>query len=352
MQFVEPVWEAVAARTTRRGDFWVPGDRVLVDGKSYQRGAMYVAWEAPAEVIRPYPLILVHGGAVQGTEWLDTPDGRPGWAQRLVDAGYAVFVVDRPTQGRSPLHPDVDGPIGPGFSYEEARAVFFPDSAREKHTQWPVDADDELALGAFVAAYGPLPADIEAWQRMDAARLADLLDTLGPAIVFTHSASGSDGWLLAAARPGQVVAIVSVEPMGPPFDTTPGIGTLSWGLTAAPITYDPPRATAEEARAADPLTLRIPALRGLPVAVVAGETSPQAGYAPDMVRFLRTAGAAADLIHLPELGIYGNGHGLIYEKNSDEALQPVLRWLAALPDPAAGRTPKVAGDAGGTVTGR
>ncbi len=331
MQLAGPVWETVAARTTRRGDFWVPGDRVPVDGKSYQRGAMYVSWEAPAEVTRPYPVVLVHGGAVQGTEWLDTPDGRPGWAQRLVDAGYAVFVVDRPTQGRSPLHPDVDGPIGPAFSYEEARAVFFPDAARGRHTQWPVDDGDELALGAFVAAYGPLPADIEAWQRMDAARLADLLDRIGPAIVFTHSASGSDGWLLADARPGLVAAIVSVEPMGPPFGTTPGIGTLSWGLTAAPMTYDPPRATAGEARAADPSALRIPALRDLPVAVVAGETSPQAGYAPDMVRFLRTAGAAADLIHLPERGIHGNGHGLIYETNSDEALQPVLSWLAALP---------------------
>ena len=139
MKLAGPLWETVAARTTRRGDFWVPGDRVLVDSKNYQRGAMYVSWEAPAEVTRPYPVVLVHGGAVQGTEWLDTPDGRPGWAQRLVDAGYAVFVVDRPTQGRSPLHPDVDGPIGPAFSYEEARAVFFPDAARERHTQWPVD---------------------------------------------------------------------------------------------------------------------------------------------------------------------------------------------------------------------
>ena len=336
MNLNRTVWETVTARTTRRGDFWVPGDRVTIDGKSYQRGPMYVAWEAPAVVTGSYPVVLVHGGAVQGTEWLDTPDGRPGWAQRLVDAGYAVFVVDRPTQGRAPLHPDVDGAIGPAFSYEEARTVFFPDSARAEHTQWPIEAGDERALDAFVAAYGPLPADIEGWQRMDTARLADLLDRIGPAIVFTHSASGSDGWLLADARPGLVAAIVTVEPMGPPFGTTPGIGTLSWGLTAAPITYDPPRATADEARAADPSALRIPSLRGLPVAVVAGETSPQAGYAPDMVGFLRAAGAAADLVDLPELGIRGNGHGLIYEKNSDEALQPVLRWLAALP----GRTPE------------
>jgi hypothetical protein len=37
-----------------------------------------------------------------------------------------------------------------------------------------------------------------------------------------------------------------------------------------------------------------------------------------------------DRIHLPDHGIKGNGHGLIYERNSDEALQPILKWLAAL----------------------
>ncbi|MEJ7658538.1 MAG: hypothetical protein WKG07_02355 [Hymenobacter sp.] len=82
-------------------------------------------------------------------------------------------------------------------------------------------------------------------------------------------------------------------------------------------------------QAADPATLRLPALAGLPVAVVSGETSSFAKYAPAIVQFLRTAGAAAELLHLPDYGVRGNGHGLIYEQNSDQALQPVLRWLAA-----------------------
>ena len=100
------IWEQGHARTIRTGEFWLPGERVVVDGRTYQHGAMYVTWQAPETVSRPHPVVLVHGRAVQGTEWMTTPDGRPGWAHRLVDAGYAVFVVDRPTQGRSPLHPD------------------------------------------------------------------------------------------------------------------------------------------------------------------------------------------------------------------------------------------------------
>ena len=321
-------WESSPLRTSRRGDFWVPGERVVVDGKTYQHGPMFVEWEAPERVTQPYPVVLVHGGALQGTEWLDTPDGRPGWAQRFVEAGYATFVIDRPGQGRSPYHPDVIGPIGVPFPYEEGQEVFFPPAAAETHTQFPFDPSDDAALDAFIAPYGPLPADLAASQKMDADRLAGLLDKIGPAVIVTHSASGSDGWLVADRRPDLVVAIVTVEPMGPAFATTPNIGALEWGLTAAPITYEPPRATAAAVRAADPASLRIPALAGLPVAVVTGETSAQSKFAPAIVDFLHTAGAAAELLHLPDYGVFGNGHGLIYEKNSDQALQPVLEWLA------------------------
>ena len=290
---------------------------------------MFVEWEAPERVTQPCPIVLVHGGALQGTEWLDTPDGRPGWAQRFVEAGYATFVVDRPGQGRSPYHPDIIGPIGVPFPYEEGQEVFFPPAAADAHTQFPFDPGDAAALDAFIAPYGPLPADLAASQEMDADRLARLLDRIGPSVIVTHSASGSDGWLVADRRPGLVAAIVTVEPMGPAFAETPNIGTLEWGLTAAPITYEPPRATAAEVRAADPASLRIPALAGLPVAVVTGETSVQSTFAPAIVDFLNTAGAAAEHLHLPDYGVLGNGHGLIYEKNSDQALQPVLRWLAA-----------------------
>ncbi len=322
-------WANTPARTSRRGQFWVPGERVAQGGKTLQRGPMFVAWEAPERVTQPHPVVLVHGGALQGTEWMDTPDGRPGWAQRLVEAGYAVLVVDRPGQGRSPYQADAIGPAGPSFPYEEGREVFFPAAAADAHTQFPFDPDDDEALDEYIAPFGPLPADLAASQEMDADRLARLLDRIGPAIIVTHSASGSDGWLVADRRPGLVAAIVTVEPMGPAFADTPNIGALSWGLTAAPITYDPPRATPDEAHAADPPSLHIPTLSGIPVAVVSGETSVQSKYSADIVDFLINAGAAAELLHLPDYGVFGNGHGLIYEKNSDEALQPVLRWLEA-----------------------
>ena len=296
-------------RTSRRGSLWVTGERVKFKGMTAQKGQMFVEWEAPQEVTQPYPVVIVHGGLLQGTEWFNTPDGRPGWAQRFVEAGYPVLIVDRPGHGRSHTHPGIVGPVGDPFSYEDAEHVFFPPEAAKAQTQLPFDPKDEKAFDEFVAPFGPLPADLAISQQMDADCLARLIDKIGPAIILTHSASGSDGWLLADRRKEQIVAIVTVEPMGPAFADTPGLGKLSWGITAAPIKYDPPRSTAEEVSAADPSTLHIPSLEGIPVAVVSGETSVQSKYAPKFVDFLNNAGAVTDLIHLPDYGILGNGHG-------------------------------------------
>jgi 3-hydroxyisobutyrate dehydrogenase-like beta-hydroxyacid dehydrogenase len=319
-------WHTNPLKRSRRGHFWITGERVVKEGKRFQCGPMYVEWESPELVTQPYPVVLIHGGTLQSTEWFDTPDGRPGWAQRFVESGYVVFCVDRPGHGRSPYHSEILGPMGPAFSYERAREVYFPEGGSE--TQWPFAADDDSTFDAFIAGYGPMPADLAASQTMDADRLAQLLDRIGKAIIVTHSASGPDGWLLADRRPGLIAAIVAVEPMGPVFGDTPGIGALDWGLTAAPITFDPPRASAQEVQAADPSTLQIPALKGIPVALLTGETSKFATFATTIVPFLRTAGACVDHLDLPAFGIHGNGHGLIYERNSDEALGVVLRWLS------------------------
>jgi pimeloyl-ACP methyl ester carboxylesterase len=323
----KPFWTAAPARTARRGRFWISGERVAKDGLTYQHAPMFAEWEAPVEVTRPHPIVLVHGGGFQGTEWLETPDGRPGWAQRLVENGYAVIVVDRPGHGRSPLHTAIVGPMGPPFPYEGCRAIYFPADASGAHTQWPFAPDDAAAMDSFIAGYGPLPANLAASEDMDADRLARLLDRIGPAILLTHSASGPSGWLAADRRPGLVVAIVSIEPMGPPFADIPNIGPLDWGLAAAPLSFDPPRASPREVRDANLESLRLPALAGLPIVVVTAEASKFAAASMPIVEHLLAGGAAAELLHLPDYGVRGNGHGLIYEKNSDEALQPVLAWL-------------------------
>lgn len=318
------------AITLRRGHFWIPGERVPSGGATVQRAPMFVQWEAPVEVTRPYPLVLVHGGGGQGTDWTGTPDGRPGWATRFVEAGFAVYVVDRPGHGRSPYHPDVVGPMGGQFPYEAAQALFLPEEVRAVQTAWTygrgIGSDD---LDQLLAPMGPMPVDLAESQRMDADRLARLLDVIGPAVLVTHSLGGPAGWLTADARPDAVVAIAAIEPIGPAFAEFPGIGALRWGLTAAPIGYASGWEQPEDVERADPAERRIPGLADTPVAVVTGGASPFAGFAPQVVEFLAAAGARAELLHLPDHGVSGNGHALIFEANSDETVRPVIGWIGA-----------------------
>ena len=298
---------------------------------------MFVHWEAPVEIRHELPLVLIHGGGGQGTDYLGTPDGRPGWATHLVRDGYVVYVVDRPGHGRSPHHPDVLGPMGPPFGFEMAAGIFAPPAdahpAAHLHTQWP----DGPALEQFVAGTGPLLADFAEAQALDRSRGAELLDAIGPAVVVTHSLGGPAGWLLADARPDLVRAIVAVEPIGPPFAETP-FGTLEWGLTAAPMAFDPPVEQASVLRDAPPR--RLANLGGIPIAVVTGEASAFALFADEAVAFLRDAGCDAERLHLPEHGVRGNGHGIMLERNNREALGVILEWLR----PAVERTPETKED--------
>lgn len=57
------------------------------------------------------------------------------------------------------------------------------------------------------------------------------------------------------------------------------------------------------------------------------EASAFAAARPPTARFLNDAGASAELLSLADVGVFGNGHGLIHEKNYDEALVPILQWM-------------------------
>ena len=72
--------------TSRRGFFWTGIERVESPFGTVVRGPMYVEWEEPVEVTQPYPIVLIHGGGGQGLDWMQTFDGRPGWAPLLVAA--------------------------------------------------------------------------------------------------------------------------------------------------------------------------------------------------------------------------------------------------------------------------
>lgn len=225
--------------TSRRGHFWVGAEPDPATGSA--RGQMYVYWEAAVEVRHPYPIVLVHGGAGQGLDFLSTPDGRPGWATLLVEQGWVVYVVDRPGHGRSPYDPDVLGPMAPGLPDEALASLFVPPTDgpqalpfADLHTQWPGDRNDpnDPALLQFRAGVGRFPVDAVDVQHLEQRRLVELLDRIGPAFVLCNSLGGPAGFLVADARPALVKGLIALEPIGPPFSGMFGPDTLQWGLGA------------------------------------------------------------------------------------------------------------------------
>jgi hypothetical protein len=68
----------------RRGYFYVGGSYVGEPGKRVMHGQMYVEVLTPREPRHRYPLVLIQGAAQTATNWLGTPDGRPGWADFFV----------------------------------------------------------------------------------------------------------------------------------------------------------------------------------------------------------------------------------------------------------------------------
>jgi pimeloyl-ACP methyl ester carboxylesterase len=143
--------------------------------------------------------------------------------------------------------------------------------------------------------------------------------------VFCHSLGGPAGWLIADARPDLVKALVAIEAVGPPFAQVPPLGLdLKWGLTQAPLTYDPP---VEDPAQLEGKPRRLPNLANVPIAVVSAHASPYVHIHDAMVDFLRAAGCEVESLKLAERGVEGNGHAMMLERNNVEALEPVIGWV-------------------------
>jgi pimeloyl-ACP methyl ester carboxylesterase len=275
---------------------------------------MHVGWQSPPSVLSN--LVLVHGGGGQALDMLATPDGREGWATLFLRDGFAVYTVDRPGMGRSPYHPDIYGPCGPPATYDSFVATFAGPSPTglPPHTQWPGDGTrGDRALAQFLAWQEPLPgsaADAHEAMRVGA---TGLLDRIGASVLLTHSLGGAFGWLAASERRSLVRAVVAVEPAGPPFMNHPVLGSFTYGLTAVPVSFGP---GAGEAK-----------LDGLPVAVITAECS---GFGPSCdatAAYLRECGADVTELRLAELGIHGNGHAMMLERNNAEIATVITDWI-------------------------
>ena len=343
-----------AGSEPNQGYFFVGGRYVETEKGPLMERQMYVEYQKPTRVKQRYPIVMIHGAAQTGSNFTGTPDGRKGWAEFFVERGYVVYIVDQPARGRSPyndaLGPNVRFPSSQIEQRFTAHEKFNLWPQAKLHTQWPGDGPGKGQRGdpifdQFYASQVQYLGSNPMTQQLIRDAASALLDKIGPAIIMTHSQSGAFGWAIADARPKLVKGIVAAEPSGPPFRNAVFSEEPArlWGMTDIAITYDPPvtdpkqMAVVEQAAADGPnLTKcmmqkeparRLPTLAGIPILILAAESSYHAAYDHCTSKYLTQAGVQNTFVRLETVGLRGNGHMLMIEKNNLETADFIDQWM-------------------------
>jgi pimeloyl-ACP methyl ester carboxylesterase len=362
-----PLAAVLAAGTTasaqqslvaKEGYFFVGGRYSQVGDKQVMQGQAYVEYQIPTRRTQPYPLVIVPGAAQTATNFNGTADGREGWTQHFLRHGYAVYVVEQPGRGRSSYQPDTEG----AQAFPQIINVQQRFTAIEKynlwpqarlHTQWPGSGQPgDAVFDQFFASQVPFIRQADMIQTYNRDAVAALIDKLGPVVLMVHSQAGAYGLLAADARPQGVKALIEVEGAAPPVHDIELVGapdwfkdgpvTKPWGLAAIPITYapavtNPSELAFEEQDKADGADLarcwlqkaparQLPNLK-MPISIVVGEASFYAPYGHCLVKYLEQAGVHPTMLNLGAMGIHGNGHMMMLEKNSDQIADVIERWV-------------------------
>jgi hypothetical protein len=270
----------------------------------YQVEQMYVQYFMPHPQKGKVPILLWHGGGLTGVTYETTPDGREGWLNYFVKMGWDTYNSDAVERGRSgwAMYPEIfkgeplfltkENPFerfrigqGPGsYSKDVAKMKVLPGN------QFPVEGYDHFTKQI-----------VPRWTTTDEPIIAaytDLVDKVGPCVLVFHSQAGQFGFKVAQARPDKVKALVAIEP-------STG-GDLS----------------------------KAAALKGIPTLVVFGDYIEQDSRWPkikeNVIKFLdavKSAGGKPEVVELPKLGIKGNSHMLMMDKNNLDVANVIQAWL-------------------------
>lgn len=330
---------------SEQGSFTVGGSYVQHEGSFTQENFIapegqraygdfaYVKYQKPVNA-KKYPLVFQHGGAQSSRTWESTVDGREGFDTLFVRKGYATYLVDQPRSGKSNLSTKAITPDTPWVGvpmYADktfwilSRMGHYDDNGKPvANAQFP---QGEAAYQAFQQAWtvgsGPLDNDL------NADVLAQLVDKTEGAILVTHSMGGTIGWR-TALRTDKVKAIVAWEPGGTPFIFPE---TEMPKITKA-------RFEALSASAMGVPTAEFLKLTKMPIVLYYGDYievgsnnvgedkwGTELEMAKQFVAAINKHGGDATLVHLPTIGIKGNSHFLMGEKNNAQLADLMAQWL-------------------------
>jgi pimeloyl-ACP methyl ester carboxylesterase len=169
---------------------------------------LFVQYVLPVRKRHEYPVVFIHGGGGQGTDWLETPDGRDGWVDYFVADGWDVYVIDRPGHGRAESNASCgNGMVRVGNSAIISRLSTSAPSVWPGGEPTPTNA----AVVGWTASSATAPYCGDA---LAAEKISVLLDEIGPAVLLAHSAGGGSTFRVPELNPDKVVGIIGFEAAG------------------------------------------------------------------------------------------------------------------------------------------
>jgi len=276
------------------------------DGSLDVLNPLFVQYLLPARRRHEYPIVFIHGGGGQGTDWLETPDGRDGFVDYFVADGWDVYVVDRPGHGRS----ESNAGCGNGMVRVGNSAIISRLSTSDPKV-WPGGAPTptNAAVVGWTASSATAPYCGDA---LAAEKISALLDQIGPAVLFAHSAGGGSTFRVPDLNPQKVVGIIGFEtagsnPAAAGFNNSPALLT-SWkaepALPAAFTAVDKNGCAMQGDRPS-----RLVNYADLPIVLVATEMGTSSKAAIECgAAVWQQAGAKGSSVYLPDRGLKGGGH--------------------------------------------
>lgn len=265
----------------------------------YVVGQMYAQYFLGGDGLRP-PILFWHGGGLTGACWETTPDGRRGWVEDFLLDGWDVYLCDAVERGRSGYAPIPD--VWPAPISQTAASLFdrFRIGRAEKDT-----ALEHLPAYAFPGSQFPakhyaqfMRQVVPRWSHTDEQIMAAyhaLLRRVGQRpIIVCHSQGGMFGLRSAMEAPHAASAVVALEPASVPLEDA-----LQQGYST-------------------------------PTLIVLGDyidTDARWPRIRDRIMQFAAEFPCVQVLSLPELGIMGNSHMLMMDKNNMDIAGKVRDWL-------------------------
>jgi pimeloyl-ACP methyl ester carboxylesterase len=272
------------------------------------------------------PLLFIHGGGGTGASWRASADGRIGWADLLADAGRECWLTDWPGTGRSGNRNGLEidyGDVVDGYRRllrdVIARPVVVVCHSMGGAVTWQLVQDDADLVAGVVAVAAAYPGNVVARSKVvsDDGEVAviDFADT-GLRVTVDRRVMNlyEDGYIYQ-----QAIATSTRFPEG-------CVDAMRAGLVGLP-----PRMLLQRLGVLEgmPVIDRPAGFGGKPIRLLTGGEDPAHTREIEerTVSLLREWGADAELVWLPDLGIEGNGHFLMFETNSDEVLEVLIAQI-------------------------